>query len=395
MTVQRQSEVQKLTRAVEELATLNHVASAISEAASLTAAVEVLVDGARKAANSEEGVIVLLAPPVDGQDDDPFTLVRSVATSARRANIHPSQSVLGWIQLHSRPLIVNDPAGDERFKGEVWPDDIRNVLAVPLLAGGRLTGVFTLFNKRQPEGGEGFTEADARLLSILASQSAQAVERMRMAEDQERALRLFGQHTAPQVVEALMAHVGELPVRRQDVTVMFLDLRGFTLRSESWPPEEVVAYLNTLFDLAISTIVGHGGVVHQLLGDGLMALFGFPTPEADAPARAVASALDIVNAVEAACASGELAETRLGIGVHAGEAVVGPVGSAEHQEFKVTGDVVNVTARIEKLCKVFDARVLVSEAVYERLDDDQRAGEPLGSVPLDGRKEPVSVVRLA
>ena len=271
-----------------------------------------------------------------------------------------------------------------------------------MFANGRLTGVFTLYNKRGggadvtgAEGPAAFTDDDVRLLSILAGQSAQAVERMRLADERERALRLFGQHTAPQVVEALMARTGDLPVRRQDVAVMFLDLRGFTLLSEAWAPEDVVEYLNCLFDTAISVVVAHGGVVHQLLGDGLMALFGFPAPSEDAPRRAVDAALEILRSVDEACAAGRLAETRLGIGLHAGEAVVGPVGSAAHREYKVTGDVVNVAARIEKLCKGLDARVLVSEPLYDRLGAGAPPGTALGDVPLDGRRDPVAVVRLA
>ena len=392
----------RLRRAVEELSVLNEAAAALGRSADLGTAVEALVHRALAAVAAEEGIIVLVGPPLGEGDPSPATFVRSVATAAEPEGFHPSASLVGWVQRYARPLVVNDPAGDGRFRAAEWPDDVRNVLSVPLFASGRLTGVFTLYNKRGPGAGAGraegpaaFTDDDVRLLSILAGQSAQAVERMRLAAERERALRLFGQHTAPQVVEALMARAGDLPVRRQDVAVMFLDLRGFTLRSEAWAPEAVVEYLNCLFDTAISAVVAHGGVVHQLLGDGLMALFGFPTPSEDAPRHAVEAALEIVGAVDEACAAGRLAETELGIGLHAGEAVVGPVGSAAHREYKVTGDVVNVTARIEKLCKTLDARVLVSGPLYDRLGPAAPPGAALGEVPLDGRREPVSVVRLA
>src|SRR5690606_4392334 len=151
-----------------------------------------------------------------------------------------------------------------------------------MLAYGRLVGVLTDFNS--PAAG-GFSEADERLLDMLARQSAQVVEQMRVEEERRQAeaaraevVRLFGQHTAPSVVEALLARGGEVPVRRQDVCVLFLDLRGFTRRAEELPPEDVVAYLNAFFDLAAGVVSRHGGIVHQLLGDGFMAYFGVPEP---------------------------------------------------------------------------------------------------------------------
>lgn len=387
-----QDEVERLRRAVGELSVLNETAEALGQASDLNALVQSLVRRALAAVEAEEGVIVLLGPTLTKGDRSPPTFVRSVATVAHRAATHPTVSHLGWVQAKGQPLVVNDPAGDARFSGAEWPDHVRSVLSVPMFAGGRMTGVFTLFNKR---GDDGFSDDDARLLSILASQSAQAVERMRLADERAQALHLFGQHTAPQVVDALLSQADTPPVRRQEVTVLFLDLRGFTLRSEAWPPEAVVDYLNAVFGVAIPRVVACGGVVHQLLGDGLMALFGFPAPAEDAPAHAVASALSIVSEIEMACAEGRLPDTRIGIGIHTGECVVGPVGTEAHREYKVTGDVVNVTARIEKLCKAHGACILVSEALYDRLGDGAPPAERLGPIDLDGRHEPVAIVRLA
>ncbi len=386
-----QRENARLRRAVEELSVLNETAAAVGRAADLGAAVEVLVHRALAALDADEGVIVLVgeAPVEDGPS--PATFVRSLATVADPVTHHPSASLIGWVQTHQRPLLVADPAGDPRFAGAVWPAGVQTVLSVPMFAEGRLTGVFTLFNKR----GDVFSEGDARLLTILASQSAQVVERVRLGEERERALRLFGQHTAPEVVAALMDGGGEVPVRRQDVTVMFLDLRGFTTLAETWEPEAVVDYLNCFFDEAVGAVIAHGGVVHQLLGDGLMALFGVPTPDPRAPRRAVAAAHAIVGAVSQACAAGRLSATRLGIGLHTGEAVVGPVGTSAHREYKVTGDVVNVTARIETLNKTYDSQILASEAIVRRAGLADEEAESLGEVALSGRLAPVLLYRLA
>ncbi len=377
----------RLRRAVEELSVLNAAATSMAQATDLAGALEALVTRAAQAARAEQGVLILVdeTPGASG-----VTLVRSAMTTGPHAVLRPDTSLVGWIQRERRPLVVADVRTDDRFRGASWPDAARSVVAAPLLARGRLVGVLALYNRRD---GSPFTDDDAYLLGILGAQSAQAVERMRLDEERARVVRLFGQHTDPAVVEVLLGAVGEVEVRRQDVCVMFLDLRGFTLRSEAWEPEAVVAYLNAFFDLAVGAVHRHGGMIHQLLGDGFMALFGVPQPDATAARRAVRASREILEIVDRACAAGSLAETRLGIGIHAGEAVTGPVGSALHREYKVTGDVVNVTARIEKLNKEMASRLLVSGAVWARLGDDA-VGESLGAVALAGRRDPVVVYRL-
>ncbi len=378
----------RLRRAVEELSVLNAAATAMAQATDLAGALEALVHRAAQAARAEQGAIALVDETAGGPA---VTLVRSAASSGEHDAIRAGVSLVGWIQRERRPLLVADVETDARFRGASWPAAVRSVVAAPLLVRGRLVGVLALYNRR---GGGAFTDEDAHLLGILGAQSAQAVEQMRLGEERARIVDLFGQHTNPAVVEVLLAAAGEVAVRRQDVCVMFLDLRGFTLLSEAWEPEAVVAYLNVFFEIAVGAVHRHGGLVHQLLGDGFMALFGVPEADPAAPRRAVRAAREILADVEAACTAGTLAETRLGIGIHAGEAVTGPVGSSVHREYKVTGDVVNVTARIEKLCKASGACLLVSEAVWERLGDEA-TGEPLGLLPLDGRRAPVEVYKLA
>jgi class 3 adenylate cyclase len=389
-------EVLRLRRSVNELSVLNEVATALGRAADLKKALKVLIGKSRHATGAAEGAIVLVD---ESEGDDAPTLVRTAATKAEYDPIHLPPAIIGWIQYHREPLRIADPAHDARFEGVRWPPGTRNVLAVPMMVKNRLVGVLAHYNA-PAEGG--FSEGDARLLDILAGQSAQVVERMRIEEERRQAeaaraevMRLFGQHTAPSVVEALVAWGGEVPVRRQDVTVLFLDLRGFTKWAEDRAPEEVVAYLNAFFDLATGIVNRHGGIVHQLLGDGFMAYFGVPEPDRAAPRRAVDAALEIVRGVEAACAGGTLPPTQLGIGIHAGEAVTGLVGSAVHREYKVTGDVVNTAARVEKLNKSCDACVLVTEAVWARLGPDAPPGEALGMIALEGRRQPIGVYRLA
>ena len=125
-----------------------------------------------------------------------------------------------------------------------------------------------------------------------------------------------------------------------------------------------MAYLNTLFEFMIASVNRHHGMVHQLLGDGLMAIFGAPLSFGNDAANAVRAALKIVERVQREVEAKGIPPTRIGIGLHAGEVLAGTVGSALHKEYKVTGDVVNLASRIEQLNKEFNTQLLISETVW-------------------------------
>lgn len=107
----------RLRRAVEELSVLNEAATAVGRAADLGAAIEALVHRALAALDADEGVIVLVGEALAEGDASPATFVRSAATASDHAIHHPSVSLLGWVQTHQRPLLVDDPARDPRFAG--------------------------------------------------------------------------------------------------------------------------------------------------------------------------------------------------------------------------------------------------------------------------------------
>ncbi len=223
---------------------------------------------------------------------------------------------------------------------------------------------------------------------------------LRSVEEQNRILGMFGQHVSPAVVDRLLSQEVELGGEVRHVCVMFLDIQGFTTFSENRKPEEVVEYLNSLFSFMIDAVNRHDGIVNKFLGDGFMAVFGAPITDASDCRNAVRASLEILERVDAMSASGEIAPTRIRIGLHAGEAVTGNVGSSARKEYTIIGDVVNLASRLEQLNKQFGSRVLVSAAVVQALGDGSQtalapAAEPLGPVDVRGRAEPVSIYRLA
>ena len=384
-----EEENRKLRRAMEELTLLNELAVDVGRARDLQHIVLTLVRRSLRAVSAEQGVVTLMAR---GNATEASTLVRTSVGTGPSTALRPDEALLAWMSGNQRPLLLEDPRVHPIFGGFAWDDSVRSVLCVPLVAHGRLLGVLTLFNKQN---GGAFTDEDARLLTIIGMQSAQVIEAAQAQEERDRIRNVFGRHTAPAVVEELLGHDADPPSRRLHVGVMFLDLRGLTNFSEGAEPEAVVDYLNTLFSFMIAAVAERGGIVHQLLGDGFMAVFGAPLSREEDCARAVEASLAIVERVGAESAAGRIPPTRVGIGLHAGEVVAGTVGSDHHKEYKVTGDAVNVAARIEQMNKAHDSQLLVSEDVWSRVPAGRYPADDLGPVPVRGRAQTLRLFRLA
>lgn len=382
----------RLHRAVDELSILNELAAEIGRARDVDEISQSIIRKARRAARAAEGVITLVRDEAPG---DMKTLVRTRVDSQDAGPLRPTDRLLGWMHHHRSPMVIGRE--DEKSRREMGLGDasIQTLLSVPMLVGGRLVGILTAYNR---EDGADFTTEDVRLLSIMAAQSAQVIERARLDEERRTILQTFGQYTSPEIVEQILKSGSHAKSTRRHVCILFMDLRGFSSFAEREEPEEVVDYLAKLFDVAIDSVNNHHGIVHQLLGDGMMAIFGAPVSYGNDEVHAVMASLDMIERIEQLVDAGELPPTRLGIGLHSGEVVAGTIGSSVHREYKVTGDVVNVASRVEELNKRFDSRLLVTEAVFRKLDGldglDVEAMS-MGSVAMSGREGQVHLYRLA
>lgn len=171
----------QLRRAVDELAILNDLALAISGSLDSEKIMRSIIGKSIRALSAEQGDITL----VDEEKSDPgHTLVRSMVSSTERTPLHLNQNLLGWMQINKKPLMINDPGNDQRFKNTKWESSIRSLISAPLMARSKLIGILTIYNKNK-NGESGFTESDQRLLSIIAAQSAQVVENARLYEEEQ------------------------------------------------------------------------------------------------------------------------------------------------------------------------------------------------------------------
>jgi adenylate cyclase len=189
-------------------------------------------------------------------------------------------------------------------------------------------------------------------------------------KERDKVKNLFSKFHGSTITENLLQQEVSVGGTRKEVTVFFSDIRGFTKFSEGHTPEEVVSMLNEYFAVMVEIITRHGGVVDKFIGDAIMAVWGVPAGSDHDTENALAACLEMRSSLQTLNASRRdrgLTEIQIGMGLHAGAAISGTIGSEERMEFTVIGDTVNVTSRIESSTKHFEVDLLVSDEVFNRL----------------------------
>lgn len=241
-----------------------------------------------------------------------------------------------------------------------------------------------------------FVEPISSSVGLVLAFSGEAAL-MFFAERRERARtrRQFERHVGPGVADRIEDDDWpDLQGESLELTMFFSDLQGFTTLSETRSSQEVCAILNRYFGEVIFPIVDKwGGWTDKLMGDGLMACFGFVPRHPDHAARAIRCALEMQHALAAwqrLPENASLPPLKTRVGLHTGVATVGEIGSGRRAEFTVIGDVVNVASRLEGMNKEFETVILISETTRAH------AGEiavfvPRGTVTVRGRREPLAI----
>lgn len=230
---------------------------------------------------------------------------------------------------------------------------------------------------------------------LVARQIRRGVSKsLREAEKRQKVENIFGRQLSTEIAEKMLENDGKIESKRMNVAVMFIDIRNFSNFAADKKPEEIVKYQNDFFAIVINTISRFSGIVHQFLGDGCMITFGAPIPLGNPSDNAVRAAITLLKELEQAVQERNLIQTRIGIGIHCGQVVTGNIGTAQRQQYSITGNVVILASRIEQLNKQYASELLVSEDVIDNLDITPASARCHGHVALKGWHKPVAIYQL-
>jgi adenylate cyclase len=210
-----------------------------------------------------------------------------------------------------------------------------------------------------------------------------------------RMLRLsFEQHLAPEVVRRIAADPGALRLHGEmrEITALFTDIEGFTSMTERAQPADLVALLNAYFEATTRIITDHGGMIDKIVGDAIHAIFNAPFSLDDHPARAVASALALLEVSETMRATPLGRQLRLGrtrVGIETGSAIVGDIGGSRKLDYTAHGNAMNAAARLEAANKGFGSSICIGPGTAARLDP--RSLRPIGKLVPRGQSHEVTV----
>lgn len=201
--------------------------------------------------------------------------------------------------------------------------------------------------------------------------------------------RLFERMVSPAVIDQLDPNSLQLGGKRQAITVLFADVRGFTSFSETQEPEKLVSILNRYLGAMAESVLSQEGTIDKFMGDAIMSWFNAPVPQADHTLRAVKAALAIREAFENL--HKELpteAHLFFGAGIHYGDAILGLIGTDRRIEYTAISDSVNTTKRLQE--NSAKNQIIISRVAYERVKDEIEV-KPLAPVAAKGKTTPLEV----
>jgi adenylate cyclase len=203
----------------------------------------------------------------------------------------------------------------------------------------------------------------------------------------------FGRYISPDLVKEIAASGQEIKLggANRELSILFLDIRGFTSLSEKMQPEEVVGFLNMMFDMITKATLDNKGTIDKFIGDAAMLLFNAPLDLDNHPYYAVKTAYDIQQGMIQVRhdIQGKFGvEVAVGIGINTGNVVVGNIGSYLRVDYTAIGDNVNTAARIESNTE--RNQILVSESTYEATKDYFEY-ECIGQMTVKGKSIPLTL----
>ncbi len=382
-----------LRRDYERLRIGHELARAVGSELDLDKLLPKILDKAFELVGADRGVILLM-------DDKGEMSPRFVKTRSGKSdpNIVLSKTVMAEVTTNRAAVLSSDATMDARFSGahSIIMQGIRSTMTLPLLHAGDLLGMMhldSLFTSNA------FTEKDLQICTGMAAQAAISIQNARLASRIEREAQTRAQISRlipPSVVEQVVK--GELMIekggRLTEATMLFSDIRGFTTMSDGRPPQEIVNTLNEYFEVMVDILFKYSGTLDKFVGDEIIGLFGSPIPIDDAPFKAVACALAMLQALEEfnrTRAAENQAPIRIGVGINTGNVITGAIGSTRALQYTAIGDAMNVASRLVNVAS--SGEIIVSENTYRHVVGRVEA-TALPPVKVKGKAEELKVFRI-
>jgi adenylate cyclase len=383
------NELEKKTLAREtldkykEINLIYNLAERITACLDLKEVAELVIDEARKLIAADSGSLMLL-----NKETGKFEVIAAFGQEYdTKAPIEMGQGIAGNVVLTGRGEIINEVSTDPRFvKGD---NRINSLICVPLQIHEHAIGVINISSKEPFN----YRAADLKLFTTLASQAASAIENANLHENklkQERIKSNLERYVNSQLVEAILNEKGDISLApaKNDITILFSDIRIFTSKCEELEAEKIVEYLNEYFTHMVDVIFSHGGTVNKFVGDMIVAMFGAPSRLVDSERCAIETAIDMQNRIKQIPVPWIRHNFITGIGISSGEVVVGNVGSPQHMDYTAIGDKVNIASRLQSMAK--GEQILVSRSIYD-VTKYLFEFKEIGSVKVKGKKEAIEV----
>jgi class 3 adenylate cyclase len=225
---------------------------------------------------------------------------------------------------------------------------------------------------------------------LLRARVNASLEKKRLRDQQRKLFRTFA---TPEVAEQLLREGFSLGGKYVTATVMFADIRSFTTLSEKQEPTDTIELLNNYFALMFDAITGNNGMVNQMEGDGLMAIFGAPVFLENHREHAVRAALEMIELLKVFNEQRALQGKRLieiGIGIATGRVIAGYTGTQHRATYTCVGDTVNLAARVENHTKEAGKPILIDQYTREGLPDSFPV-EDFGKVIFKGKEQAINI----
>lgn len=217
-------------------------------------------------------------------------------------------------------------------------------------------------------------------------------------KEKKKVKRMLGQYVSPAILaavidkspqEALKAEVGS----KENLTILFSDIRDFTSISERLEAEKVVELLNGYLSGMSDVVFKHEGTLDKFIGDAIMAFWGAPIKVNDHGKRAVDTALEMMEQLEVfneGIKDKGFPPVYIGVGINTGNVILGNIGSEKKLDYTIIGDNVNLASRMEGLTKEYDCPVLITETTYEEVKNSIPC-RVVDVVRVKGKKQPVKI----